>query len=71
MERVVGEAAAVVGHALRAVLVLVAWVPTVVGPALVLYGVSQWSRPAAYVLAGLAVSLLTFVRPNQKRGRRK
>jgi hypothetical protein len=69
MERVVGDVAAGVGYVARVLIVLATWVPVAAGPSLVLYGTYQYSPPAAYILAGLAVSVLTFVRPNRKGAR--
>lgn len=71
MERVVGDVAAGVGYALRVLAVLLSWVPVVAGPALILYGTYRYSPPASYILAGVAVSVLTFVRPNRKGARRR
>lgn len=66
MERVIGEVATVAGYAARVLVVLLSWVPVVVGPLLVLYGTWMYSPPASYILAGLIVSALTLVRPNTK-----
>ncbi len=71
MERVIGEVAAGVGYATRVLVFLISWIPVVAGPFLVLYGTYQYSPPAAYILAGLLVSVLTFVRPNRKGARRR
>lgn len=69
MERAIGEVAAAAGYVLRVLVVLVSWVPATAGPLLVLYGTYQYSPPACYILAGTAVSLLTFVRPNRRGAR--
>lgn len=71
MEQVVGGVAAGVGYVVRLVVVLGTWVPVAAGPALILYGTYQYSPPASYILAGVAVSVLTFVRPNRKGARRR
>ena len=66
MNQAIGTAAAVTGHALRVLLYLLGWVPAVAGPSLVLWGTWQIYPPAAYILAGVAVSLLTFWRANTR-----
>jgi hypothetical protein len=71
MEQVVGGVAAATGYVLRVLVFLVSWLPAIAGPSLVLYGAYQYSPPASYILAGLVVSLLTFVRPNRKGARRR
>lgn len=71
METVVNGVAAGAGYALRVLVVLVSWIPVAAGPSLVLYGTYQYSPPACYILAGVAVSVLTFVRPNRKGARRR
>lgn len=71
MERVVGDIAAGAGHLIRALVVLAGWVPVAAGPALVLYGTYMLSHAACYILAGLAVCVLTFARANPRRGRHR
>jgi len=55
----------------RLLVVLVGWVPAVVGPTLVLYGTYMLSHAACYILAGLAICVLTFARANPRRGRHR
>lgn len=71
MEQTIGMAATAAGLVLRVLVVLGSWIPVAAGPALVLYGTYQYSPPASYILAGVAVSVLTFVRPNRKGARRR
>ncbi len=71
MERAVGDAAAAIGYLVRLLYVLIGWVPVVAGPALVLYGTYLLSPAACYILAGLAICVLTLSRANPKRGRRR
>ena len=71
MEQTIGAVAAGAGYLARVLLVFLSWVPAVVGPLLVLYGTYQYSPPASYILAGVVVSVLTFVRPNKRGARRR
>jgi hypothetical protein len=63
----IGAAAAATGYALRVVLYLLGWVPVVAGPLLVLWGTWQIYPPAMYILAGLAICVLTLLRANPGR----
>lgn len=69
MDRVIMATAGAAGLIVRAVLLLLGWVPVVSGPALVLYGTWQIYHPACYILAGVAISALTFVQANPRRER--
>lgn len=71
MEQAIGTVAAGVGYVTRVLIVLLSWVPATAGPLLVLYGTYQYSPPASYILAGVAVSVLTYVRPNKRGARRR
>lgn len=62
MNEVVGSVAAAAGYTVRIVLWVLGWVPPVAGPLLVLWGTWQIYPPAAYILAGLTICLLTVRR---------
>jgi len=66
MVEVVGTVAAAAGYVLRALLYLLGWVPVVAGPLLVFGGTWMVYPPACYILAGLAISVLTFWRANSR-----
>lgn len=66
MNQAIGAAAAGLGYAIRALLYLLGWVPVVAGPLLVLGGTWAIYPPAACILAGLTISLLTFWRANTR-----
>ncbi len=66
MNEAIGVAAAATGHVLRVLLYLLGWVPVAAGPSLVLWGTWQIYPPAAYILAGLTISVLTLWRANPR-----
>ena len=70
MNEAIGVAATATGHALRAVLYLLGWIPAAAGPFLVLWGTWLIYPPACYILAGLVVSVLTLWRANTRSVRR-
>lgn len=69
MDRVVGGAAAFLGHLVRWVVLMLRIIPLVAAPLLVVYGVWLLSEPAAYIVAGVIVFVLS--RPPQTTDRRK
>lgn len=72
MQQTVGVIASGVGHAVRLLLAFLSWVPVVAGPALILYGIQCFSRPAAYIAAGLFLSvgyLRASAKPKRGRGK--
>lgn len=70
MNDAIGTVAAATGYLLRALLYLLGWVPVAAGPALVLWGTWQIYPPAAYILAGLTISVLTLQRATPRRVRK-
>lgn len=58
MTQVAGALAALLGYIARLVVGLVKVLPGLVGPALIVIGVSMFSIPAAVIVAGIALLLL-------------
>jgi hypothetical protein len=67
MERMVGETAAAIGYVLRVLVWVLSQLPAIAGPLLVLWGTWAIYPPAAYILAGAAICLVTYGRPNRRR----
>lgn len=58
MIRTVGAVAAGLGYFIRFMAWLLALTPLLVGGGLIVYGISCWSDPAAYVVMGIFILLL-------------